>query len=244
MAVSGNVDVYGKNSLSCIQQFEYRRIFRIFRPFWSRLNGNLMISGCAGIFRTKCLFEVGLYDTRTIGEDYEITLRLHEYYIRHQRRYSIRYLNTLLAKTDAPLKLKDLIRQRGRWFRGFLEVTRKYRRLLKHPIRYRRILLPFLWSIIFEKWPYYSKWVFIFVSMGICIRNDEFALKGVFLFMLGFITMQMLFNFIMMKRLLFSKKKAVRFALLTVCLIGLQFLMKDTSVILSAFTNRTQENKW
>ena len=251
VAVSGNVDVYGRNGLSYIQQFEYRRIFRIFRPLWSRLNGNLMISGCAGIFRTKCLFEVGLYDTQTIGEDFEITLRLHDYYIRHRRKYSIRYLNILLAKTDAPLKLKALIKQRGRWFRGFLEVTGKYRRILEQPICYRSILLPFLWSVVFEKWPYYLKWVFISVSAGICIRNDEFILNGVFLYMLGFIIMQMVFNLFMMKRLLFSKNRcakrvhcAVQFALMTVCLIGLQFLMKDTSVILSAFTNRTKENKW
>lgn len=248
VAVTGNVDVYQRNFLSIIQFFEYRRIFRIFRPLWNRINGNLMISGCAGIFRTKCLFEVGLYDTHTIGEDFEITLRLHDYYIRHKIDYKIKYINTTLAKTDAPLDFKSFIKQRKRWFLGFLQVTERYRKIILHPKTYHRIFFPFVFSLITEKWSCYLKWVLIAISIGICVYYGVFPLHGVFLCFLNSWIFEVIFNCATMKRMKLSDikyPKVVSLFMLTFCLMAIQFFMKDTNVFRSpSKRNRPKENKW
>lgn len=247
VAISGNVDVFGRNILSGIQQFEYCRIFHIFRPFWNYFNANLIISGCAGIFRTKCLFEVGLYDTHTLGEDFEITLRLHDYYIRHNPWYRIEYLNTKLAKTDVPVTFSSFVRQRKRWFLGFMEVTAKYRKILLHPINHCHIIIPYLLSVLFEKWTSILKWIFLAVSIGLCTYNDEFFLKGVLVSFFSFGMFEILFNNIITDKLIplnekCSKTMVVTF--FTFCLMGLQFVINFINPIQYLLAANKKENRW
>ncbi|MBQ0145763.1 MAG: glycosyltransferase family 2 protein [Lachnospiraceae bacterium] len=247
VAVTGRVEVYQKNALSCLQNFEYRRIFHIFRPLWDQLCGNIMISGCAGIFRTDCLFEVGLYDTHTIGEDYEITLRLHDYYIRHNIDYEIKYVNIPLAKTDVPTNIKALIKQRGRWFRGFVEVTAKYRNILIHPIAYRRIFFPLVLALIFEKWTSMLKWLLLGISVVICVNNGRPLISIIMISAVCMGLFEIIFNSVMMNRIIFSTgkgQKVVSIIVLTLCLMVMQFILKDTNVVNALFINRSKKNKW
>lgn len=246
VALTGNVDVCPGGFLTVVQRFEYRRVFRVFRPICNCFNGNLMLPGCAGFFRTRSLFEIGLYDPYTVGEDFEITLRLHDYYIRHKKEYKIIYINIELAKTDAPLTLQSLIKQRGRWFRGFLEVTAKYRKILFHPIKYWKIYIPFALFVIVEKWATFLKWFLIFISVGICVCCGVFALQGILAYLCLFGMLEILFNSAVMNKLKISNKKffgVLLIVVLTLCLMGIRFLIKDTNVVHS-LTKRKRENKW
>lgn len=247
VAVSGNVDVYRENFLSCVQRFEYRRIFRVFRPFWNRFNCNMMISGCAGIFRTRCLVEVGLYDMDTVGEDFEITLRLHDFYIRNNSKYRIAYVNTAFARTYAPLSLKTLFRQRGRWFCGLVEITAKYRRFLVYPLRYKCILIPFVLAIVIEELSCFLKWLLISISVVICTVGGVFVLKGILYGLVFLVMLEVVFNCAMANRIIRSDSKFLRIIailLLTVCLMGIQFVLKDTNVIWYVLRKITKKNKW
>lgn len=240
VAITGIVDPIRKNTLSTIQWFEYRRIFRIFRPFWNLFHANLIISGCAGLFKTESLFRVGLFDCRTLGEDFEITLKLHDYYLRHKIPYKIEYVSTLVAITDTPQTFSALIKQRGRWFAGQLEVVRKYQKILRHPILYRKIILPFLIMILFEVWGTYLKWVLV----GICALLSHVTGSSFWKILLlgcsGFMAFEMLLNLCAGRKL---KIRNLAFICgFTFLLIILQSVLKDTNPI-TALKLRKQ-NQW
>ena len=231
VAITGIVDPIRKNKISAIQKFEYRRIFRIFRPFWNLFHANLIVSGCAGIFKTESLLEVGAYDSHTLGEDFEITLRLHDYYIRHEIPYKIEYVDTLVAKTDVPQTFRALIRQRGRWFAGQVEVIWKYRRILLHPIKYHKIIFPYVIMVLFEVWETYLKWVLFGICAWVAFVANASFLKLLLLSSIGFVAFEILFNLCAEKKL---KVRRIAWILAFTCaLLIMQFVLKDTNLITS-----------
>lgn len=228
VAITGIVDPIRNNSLAALQKFEYRRVFRVFRPFWNIFNANILISGCVGLFRTDALRSVGPYDCNTYGEDFEITLRLHEYYIRHGIPYKIEFINRTVAKTDVPETLYDLIRQRGRWFAGQIEVLWKYRFLFQHPILYKRIIVPYVISIVFEVIGTCFKWVFFAISLRHCIAKNLPILLVFMISDLCFVLFECLFNIGIIRQI--KVKTAAAAVRMTLHLIVLQFVLKDTNI--------------
>lgn len=240
VAITGIVDPIEENKLASIQKFEYRRIFRIFRPLWNLFNANLIVPGCAGIFKTESLRSIGTYDCHTLGEDFEITLRLHDYHIRHKIPYKIEYVDTLVAKTDVPKTFKALIKQRGRWFAGQVEVIWKYRRILLNPKRYRKIILPYVIMILFEVLETYLKWMFFGIGAWIAFIADLSFWKLLLLSGLGFATFEILFNLCAGKKL--KVRRTALILVLTCVLIVMQFILKDTNLITAIKLKK--ENKW
>ena len=242
VAITGIVDPIVKSPLAAIQKFEYRRIFRVFRPFWNLFYANLIVSGCAGIFRTRALFHVGLYNCHTVGEDFEITLRLHEYYLHNKLPYKIVYINQLVAKTDVPDTFRALTKQRGRWFVGQVEVLWKYRFILRHPFRYKRIIIPYALAVIFEVLFTLFKWTFIAFGVCISILFGSKILKIWLITDMSFVLLEIAFNLCMKKSIKAKKWKLI--VIMTCILSILQFVLKDTN-LLFALRNRTKkENKW
>ncbi len=74
-------------------------------------------------FRRSVLEELGFWDPQALAEDAEISVRL------VKRGYRVKYV-TVRAGIEAPPKLKSLVRQRLRWFRGYLQVLGKHKDLL------------------------------------------------------------------------------------------------------------------
>ena len=66
--------------LPLFQAIEYDRSFRISRTAAGLLRALPVISGGFGLFRRDILIDVGGYAGDTIGEDFEITLRIHRYF--------------------------------------------------------------------------------------------------------------------------------------------------------------------
>lgn len=242
VAITGAVDPIKENKLSAIQKFEYRRIFRIFRPFWNLFHANLIVSGCAGIFKTETLFTIGLYDCHTLGEDFEITLRLHDYHIRHKMPYKIEYVDAPVAKTDVPKTLKALIRQRGRWFAGLIDVMWKYRKILLHPLQYRTIFIPYIVTMLFEVVGTFSKWILYGISMWLSFIAET-SLPGILLITGAcFILFESLFNICFDKRLK-MKRLSLIFGM-TISLAAIQFLLKDTNLFCGIKMMKQNENRW
>jgi hypothetical protein len=58
---------------------------------WSRLNGLLVISGALD-YLIKIALEVGGYDTKTVGEDMEIIVRMRRYMEEKKVKYRVAYI--------------------------------------------------------------------------------------------------------------------------------------------------------
>jgi len=102
------------------QTYEYIRNF-ISRFAWMRAESLLLISGAFAGFRRQPVLTVGGFDPACLVEDYELIHRLHRYAVDHELHWQTRVLGNARARTAAPSNLKGFLRQRRRWFAGFLQ---------------------------------------------------------------------------------------------------------------------------
>ena len=102
------------------QTYEYVRNF-LSRHAWERLGSLLLISGAFAAFRRDAVIEVGGFDPECMVEDYELIHRLHRHAIDYRRDWTVRVVGEALARTDAPASPMAFLRQRRRWFGGFLQ---------------------------------------------------------------------------------------------------------------------------
>ncbi len=116
-----------------LQVLEYLRSFLAGRIGWDAVRGTLIISGAFGIFRRGAVVDAGGFATDTVGEDMELTVRLHRYFRERRRPYAVRFLPDPVAWTECPESLRVLGRQRDRWQRGLTEVMLRHRRMLFRP---------------------------------------------------------------------------------------------------------------
>jgi cellulose synthase/poly-beta-1,6-N-acetylglucosamine synthase-like glycosyltransferase len=110
-----------RNLLALFQIVEYLRAFLFGRVGWNRLNALLIISGAFGVFRRDTLTAAGGYDTVTLGEDMELTVRLHRMLRARGKPYRITFVPDPVCWTEVPQDLRTLGRQRARWHRGLSE---------------------------------------------------------------------------------------------------------------------------
>ena len=139
------------NLLIQSQILEYLRAFLLGRMAWSRLNGLLVISGAFGIFDKKIAIDVGGYDTKTVGEDMEIIVRMRRYMEEQGRKYKVSYIPDPLCWTEAPDSYKIFISQRNRWTRGTIETLKKHRKIGFNPKYGSFGLLSYPYWLIFER---------------------------------------------------------------------------------------------
>jgi cellulose synthase/poly-beta-1,6-N-acetylglucosamine synthase-like glycosyltransferase len=119
--------------LATIQVLEYLRAFLVGRVGWSRMNALGIISGAFGLFHRSLVETVGGYWTRTVGEDFELTLRLHRYLRERGEPYRIAFVSDPVCWTESPEQLQTLSRQRRRWQRGLWEGLRRHARMTGNP---------------------------------------------------------------------------------------------------------------
>ncbi|WP_293882743.1 glycosyltransferase [Sphingomonas sp.] len=102
------------------QTYEYVRNF-MSRYAWMGSNSLLLVSGAFAGFRRTALERVGGFDPECLVEDYEVMHRLHRYSIDHDLGWHVRVLGDAQASTDSPGTVMPFLRQRRRWFAGFLQ---------------------------------------------------------------------------------------------------------------------------
>ena len=119
--------------LPMFQTVEYMRAFTAARTGWSMINSLLIISGAFGIFRKDAVIDVGGYATDTIGEDFELIVRLHRRMRELKRPYHIAFVPDPVCWTEAPTNLKQLGGQRDRWHRGLTDTLVRHRRMIGNP---------------------------------------------------------------------------------------------------------------
>ena len=114
------------------QTYEYIRNF-LSRHAWSRFNSLLLVSGAFAAFRREAVVQVGGFDPDCLVEDYELIHRLHRHAHQHGLNWTVRVLPQAQARTDAPSTLMAFLRQRRRWFGGFLQTQYWYRDMVGNP---------------------------------------------------------------------------------------------------------------
>lgn len=136
--------------LARFQVMEYLRSFLFGRVGLASLDSMFIVSGAFGAFRKDLLVAAGGFETATIGEDFELVVRLHRCLREWKHPYHITLVPDPVCWTEVPEDAKTLGRQRNRWQRGLLESLWKHRRMWFNP-RYGRVgLFSMPYFIFFE----------------------------------------------------------------------------------------------
>lgn len=126
IALSANVKILpGKGFLNLLQRVEYLMNYQM-KKAEVLTNIQYIIGGVGSMYRLKELKEVGLYDTDTITEDIDLSMKMIEFYGRNKR---IGYSPSVVVFTEAVLSIPDLYKQRIRWKYGRYQSFLKRRKL-------------------------------------------------------------------------------------------------------------------
>jgi cellulose synthase/poly-beta-1,6-N-acetylglucosamine synthase-like glycosyltransferase len=111
----------------------------------------LVISGAFGLFDKKIAIRVGGYDTKTVGEDMELVVRMRGHMEELKKKYKVAYIPDPLCWTEAPDNYKIFISQRNRWTRGTIETLRRHRKIGFNP-KYKALgMLSYPYWFFFER---------------------------------------------------------------------------------------------
>jgi cellulose synthase/poly-beta-1,6-N-acetylglucosamine synthase-like glycosyltransferase len=122
-----------KKYLSRVQVVEYIRAFLMGRMAWSQINGLLLVSGAFGLYPRNRLIEVNGLDTKTVGEDFELCVRLRKHMEEQEIPYKMVYIPETLCWTESPSTFTIFIKQRDRWARGLWETLSANKKLFFNP---------------------------------------------------------------------------------------------------------------
>ena len=139
-----------RNLLVFMQTLEYDRSFLASRILFDRFNGSMIISGAFGLFKKSTVIAVGGYDRKTLGEDMELVVKLHEYCTSNSIPYSIRYASDAICWTQAPERMRDLCKQRRRWHLGLFQSMYKHRTMFSNHRFGAVSFVSYLYFLIYE----------------------------------------------------------------------------------------------
>lgn len=123
MAVTPSLKVYNpKNILQKIQLVEY--LIGVFlRKIFAILDSIHVAPGPFSIFRKEFFDKYGGFDENNLTEDIEIALRI------KSKKFKIENANDAIVYTLTPPSFKGLMKQRLRWYSGFMENIWVYKHL-------------------------------------------------------------------------------------------------------------------
>jgi len=126
-AVASSVKVLKpKNILQKFQFLEY--LYNILlRKALSFLDSIFVVPGPFGLYRKSVLEKIGLFESGNLTEDMEITMRI------QSKGYKVETSTNAFTYTTSPYDVRKLIKQRIRWYRGFLINSKKYKELYLNP---------------------------------------------------------------------------------------------------------------
>jgi cellulose synthase/poly-beta-1,6-N-acetylglucosamine synthase-like glycosyltransferase len=174
------------------------RSFTMARTALSQMNGLLIISGVFCIFEKELLIRVGGYLTEhvrsrltheyagrgssTVCEDMEIVVRLHRYLREKGIKKVILNSPYPICWTEVPESTRDLAKQRGRWFRGFVEIMVYHRKMLFNP-RYGMVgLFGWPWLVVYDFLGTFIE-AFGYISLPILFLMGDLSLKYLWIFL-------------------------------------------------------------
>ncbi len=150
--VDGKVEKYRmpRKILPCMQVLEYDRSFLAARILFDKFNGSIIISGAFGLFKKSVVVDAGGYDATTMGENMELVVKLHVFCREHDIPYRIRYATDAICWTQAPERLRDLMKQRRRWHIGLFQCLTRHRRILMNPKYGMVSFISYMYFLLYE----------------------------------------------------------------------------------------------
>jgi len=126
-AVASSLKVYKPKTFWQKMQFvEY--IYNIFlRKILAFMDSVFVVPGPFGLYRRSVLERLGGWEEGNLTEDMELTMRI------QKAGYKVETSLNSIVYTKTPETFKRLIKQRIRWYRGFLINARKYKELFFNP---------------------------------------------------------------------------------------------------------------
>lgn len=125
-ALGANVRILEDSSfLNLIQKFEYLVCSRMKRAH-TTFNIEYIIGGIGSVFRRSVLKKVAYYDTDTVTEDIDLTLKIIGL---GNKKYQVVYGADVIAYTEGVQSIKGLINQRFRWKWGRAQTFLKNKHL-------------------------------------------------------------------------------------------------------------------
>lgn len=191
-----------RNFLALVQTVEYLRAFLMARLGLTEMRALMIISGAFGLFRRSAAIDVGGFSHNTVGEDFELVVKLHRHMRDKKQDYRITYIADPVSWTEAPETLKILGNQRARWQRGSLETFFKHRDMFLNP-RYGRIgflgmgqvvvfdvlgplievagyiLVPLLWLLGLIAFDYVLAFIAVIFTFGLFLSVGSLVLEEV-----------------------------------------------------------------
>ncbi len=191
-----------KSYLAILQTIEYLRAFLMARLALGEAGLLTIVSGAFGLFRRQSVMEVGGYDPDTVGEDFELVMKLHRYMREHGRDYRIDFVPEPVCWTQVPETWTSLGAQRSRWHRGAMETFFKHKKMLANP-RYGRvgligypnmllidvispiaevlgyILVPVLWALGLLSFQYFIAFLTLSFSFGVAVSVGALMLHEI-----------------------------------------------------------------
>jgi poly-beta-1,6-N-acetyl-D-glucosamine synthase len=150
VATASNVNILpDRRLLGLVQRYEYLISYHI-KKAHNAFNIEYIIGGIGSMFRRNVLDEVGLYDTNTMTEDIDLTLKILAK--KGNRTQRLAYAHDAITFTEAVPSFRSLVRQRYRWKYGRLQTFYKNYRLFfsrdkKHSFGLSWFFLPLaLWQ--------------------------------------------------------------------------------------------------
>jgi len=126
MAVQGRTTSLNakKNILTRVVSAEEKAWYQALLCGREKLQLFVPLNGSCQFIRRNVLEELGGWDETSLTEDVELALRLVE------KKYQIKYAEDVCCGQETPNGLRDFIKQRVRWYRGYMDTALKYGRLL------------------------------------------------------------------------------------------------------------------
>lgn len=183
IASAGNVRIFWSPTLlGLIQVIEYLLGYRLKKAF-SILNNEYIIGGIGAVFRRSAIESVGFYDTDTLTEDIDLTMKLA---IKGNRNQKIIYAPDVLCWTESVMSLEGLFRQRFRWKFGRFQTLVKHRSMFfnSDKIYTKRLTWLQLPFVLFSELTFLFDPIFICYLLYLSYHYQETSsIQGVFFFL-------------------------------------------------------------
>lgn len=121
-AVAGTAEVGNlENALTRWQALEYMLQQELERRAWDAFEALPIVPGAVGAWRRRAVFEAGGFSSTTLAEDADLAMGL------CRLGWRVVHAPAARARTEAPSRLRALIKQRVRWSFGILQALWKHR---------------------------------------------------------------------------------------------------------------------
>lgn len=150
------------------QIIQYLTAFYLIKSTQSKFGSITVIAGAFGAFRRSVLIQAKGY-RKTVGEDMDITLRIHELIGTSLKNKRIIFVPEAICYTECPTTFKNLFKQRIRWQKAFVDCVITYRKSFYRKFNFKVssfLLLDSLLLGTLSAFPTFIVLILIFVTMN------------------------------------------------------------------------------